>query len=92
MRPRHILISALLILGNFFTGGGASAAPLAVYQIGNSWTCLSQGAWDIAQSLGSPNTHGYHIAWNQTLTNIWAGAHDFSTPSRLQTAQCPSFP
>ena len=86
MNHRAVVVGLWLVLGNLVTGGAAPAAPLRVYQIGNSWTCLSQGSWDIAQSLGSANTHGYHIAWNQTLTNIWAGAHDFSTPSPLQTA------
>ena len=86
MKLSTLVFSLYLVLASLFGGGAASADPLRVYQVGNSWTCLNQGAWDIAQSLGSTYTRGHHIAWNQTLTSIWAGAHDFSTPSPMQTA------
>ncbi len=85
MHFRHLLLRISLWLALLFAGRSAFAEPLRVYQIGNSWTCLNQGAWDIAQSLSSPNTHGQHIAWNQTLKSLWAGAHDFSSPCPFNT-------
>ena len=86
MKHRIVKLSLLLLLGNFFPGRAASAAPLAVYQIGNSSTCINLGVWDIATSLNAQYTHGYHYAWNQALTNIWAGAVSASSPSPLATA------
>ena len=86
MNLRHFLLRISLCLALLGAGGSASADPLRVYQIGNSWTCINLGTWDIAQSLNSPNTHGYHYAWNQTLGSLWAGALSAASPAPLQTA------
>ena len=86
MNFRLLFLRISLCLALLGAGRTASADPLRVYQIGNSWTCINLGTWDIATSLNSPYTHGYHYAWNQTLGSLWAGALSAASPAPLQTA------
>ncbi|MCF7730558.1 MAG: hypothetical protein K9N23_02680 [Akkermansiaceae bacterium] len=86
MNFRSVLYGLFLFLGSLFPAETARAGQLSVYQIGNSWTCINLGTWDIATSLNKPFANGYHYAWNETLTNLWTGAHSASSPEQLQTA------
>lgn len=87
MRHRSVTIGLLSVCGTILMGNTAHAEErLSVYQIGNSWTAINFGTWDIATSLKSRYVRGYHFAWNQTLKSLWEGQHTGSSPAQLKTA------